>query len=1035
MHCLVRVRRSRTGLVRPIALRRAADVRGPALGLVVLLLLSAAVLPVDLHPATAPRLEAPSPPALEPTAAPVRAWLAAPTLAHAPLSPAPLGSGGVTVTGTTVLAGIGVGINPTTATVDTATDNVYVTNFGGLWPYGNSVSVINGTNNSRILDIAAGDDPIDSTYDAQNGNVYVMNYGITLNVSVLHGTRSIGSLGGLTNTHAGVYDPSTQEVYIAEWGTDNVTLTSGTQSITSLPAGSRPTTMLYDPSNHDVYAMNYGGDNLTVYNAHKVVANVVVGDNPLQSAYDSSNGWIYVPNSGSGNVSVVNGTKVVGSVYLSGLPFSATYDPANQLIYVPNSGTNTVDILRGTSLVANVSVGTDPRYAAYDGASGLVYVNCWTSDDVVVFNGTSIVATIGVGLQPYDLTYDPLDQEVFVTNYNSNNVTAIGDFPHSYPVTFTESGLPISTLWGIQIGATSYTTNTSSITIVEPNGSYSYGALQVPNYATNGTGNFTVSGAAVSVSVTYVRAYPVTFQESGLPAGANWTVSVLGDSNTSFGSSMVFWEANGTIAYFVSPVPNYSTSSNGSFRLSGSPLTVPVVFRKVLFPVDFHEVGLASPFVWSVTLLPNDQLSSDLPDLGVNLPNGTYNYTVQPVPSYASNATAGVLNLTVQGAPVTVTISFRPQFSLLFQESGLPSGTLWTVNVAQLSNATKGTSLGFLLTNGTYNWTLTPIAGYTTSWTGSVTIDGSALDVPIDFSPYTYLANFTESGLAAGTTWYLTVGGMTYQSSRSLLSVPEPNGSYAYSLVPLSGYRTPPPGRIAIDAAGIAVSITWVPVTFPVRFYEVGLGTGDLWGVNGSFGLTESRNASITLPFMNGSYTVAILPVAGFVSNRSVTFTVDGGALDVPVVYTPFTYPVTFVESGLPGGANWSIEIGSSNWSSTAPTLVAALPNGSYIFGASAGSGYRAPPQGEFAVNGAPLTVNLSFAPAASPTFLGLPLLEGVGLLGVALLVLVVGLLLIGLRARRRARDRAPDDAGEGTAEEPEPPPSDEPPEPFEEPP
>ncbi len=74
-----------------------------------------------------------------------------------------------------------------------------------------------------------------------------------------------------------------------------------------------------------------------------------------------------------------------------------------------------------------------------------------------------------------------------------------------------------------------------------------------------------------------------------------------------------------------------------------------------LYSVSFMETGLPPGTSWSITL-NGVNTSSTTSSITLLLPNGTYQYQVQPVSGYVTNITRG--NLTVSG-PVTIGISFK----------------------------------------------------------------------------------------------------------------------------------------------------------------------------------------------------------------------------------------------------------------------------------------------------------------------------------------------------------------------------------------
>ncbi len=133
-----------------------------------------------------------------------------------------------------------------------------------------------------------------------------------------------------------------------------------------------------------------------------------------------------------------------------------------------------------------------------------------------------------------------------------------------------------------------------------------------------------------------------------------------------------------------------------------------------------------------------------------------------------------------------------------------------------------------------------------------------------------------------------------------------------------------------------------------VTFVENGLPPGFTWSI--SLGGLEEITALSTLTFFepNGSYSLEIGPTPGF--NHTLTpspVTVDGTDLTETVTFAPFTYAISFIESGLKSGTDWSIRIrglyvSSLNITSSSrtQTISFSLPNGSYLYEALPAHGY-----------------------------------------------------------------------------------------------
>jgi len=83
----------------------------------------------------------------------------------------------------------------------------------------------------------------------------------------------------------------------------------------------------------------------------------------------------------------------------------------------------------------------------------------------------------------------------------------------------------------------------------------------------------------LTVSLIPPTNYSVTFAETGLPSGTNWSVSMGGVQHSSSDTSIVFMDPNGAYQYTVVAVPGYAASpSSGSATVSGKAVTIVIQF-------------------------------------------------------------------------------------------------------------------------------------------------------------------------------------------------------------------------------------------------------------------------------------------------------------------------------------------------------------------------------------------------------------------------------------------------------------------------
>jgi hypothetical protein len=554
-------------------------------------------------------------------------------------------------------------------------------------------------------------------------------------------------------------------------------------------------------------------------------------------------------------------------------------------------------------------------------------------------------------------------------------------FSAAYTVTFTETGLPVSTRWYVnitgQLSLTAVTTATAkTITATLPNGTYSFTAATVNKlYAPSYTPSFTVNGAALGVPVTFaVFTYSATFTETGLPGG-NWNVTANSvTQSAAAGSPIVYHYSNGTfVSYTVGVFQGYTASpSGGNFTINGAPFSQLITFSRVTYSVSFTESGLPVGDEWYVNITSGPSLSGTgaTTTLSTNLANGTYTYTVATndktyAPSYTPH-------FTVNGAPVSESVTFAPfTYAVSFKETGLPSGTSWSVTVGAVTHSSvTSTITGFQEANGSYSYTAMVNTNMGAA-AGSFSVHGVALTVTVPF----YKVNFTVSGLPAGTTWTVTTDGMT-RSASAPTAIPfyMGDGNYTYQVGSVPGYHTVQHGTYTVTSTAITIHSTYAPTTYTVKFTETGLTSGwhTTWCVTYNTTTTCSTGSSIAFTgIRNGSsYTYSIGHVANYSLDGSYTGsgTISGGGgqgqvvLTVPVHFVLVKYTVTFTETGLPSHGSWQVTMNGKTTVSTGNKITFSESNGTYAFTiVSAGHSETSIPTSPLTVSGAAVPVAVTF--------------------------------------------------------------------------
>ncbi|MCI4368791.1 MAG: hypothetical protein L3K09_04430 [Thermoplasmata archaeon] len=354
-------------------------------------------------------------------------------------------------------------------------------------------------------------------------------------------------------------------------------------------------------------------------------------------------------------------------------------------------------------------------------------------------------------------------------------------------------------------------------------------------------------------------------------------------------------------------------------------------------------------------------------------------------------------------------------FTVVFLETGLPSGTNWTVTLPAVGPysrvmASNTSTIVFDLPNGSYHYTVGVAYGYHPNWgQGLVPVNGSGRNVSLVFTAGAlYSVTFGEIGLFPGPPFAgfnLTIfnanqtpigfpGYNVTTRSPSTLGFSEPNGSYSYRVWSAYGQTaSPASGNLSVDGSNLSVLVVFTLLSgfYNVTFRQSGLPSGIVWAVD----LTDRApgtgifptSSTVAMLHPNGSFHYAVgsvdssgafLPwgADGFPANPpSGTVTVNGSNVTVLTVFGTLTnsssYTVTFAETGLALGTNWSVDLGGTVNSSVSAELTFRMFSGSYGYLVGAVNGYSLSGSagGILSVNGAAVKISVAFQPTSSGLF------------------------------------------------------------------
>ena len=549
-------------------------------------------------------------------------------------------------------------------------------------------------------------------------------------------------------------------------------------------------------------------------------------------------------------------------------------------------------------------------------ASSMFFSSSW--------NGHDFLLSGEEGGLPLLSIYNPVSREVdnFVTdNSNINLITAASNSPFTFivsgfqglfkPQFFMINAIPTASV-EIASDSPGFSIALSGMSIYSPDKN-----ITVPLLSGNTTilvwkgdiiKNYSLHLSPFESSIIYpkflptVRYYNVMINESGLPKGTLWSLNFNGTNYSSTNNSILLEEKNGTYDYYINSADGYTPSpAHGEINVDGKNVVVLIAFEPKLsyFSIIFTESGLPSGTFWSITL-NNMTKSSTNTTIIYNEPNGSYSYSARAIAGYRTANYSGFL--TVSGNSIKENITWSViLYPMTIKENGIPNGTQWSVTLTgtafngQYINVTLSSTnntITFNEPNGTYSYTIAISNNEYApkEYSGSFVINGASITESITFNMVTYKITFTESGLSSGNTWYVTLNGTTKSSSNNTIIFNEPNGSYAYSIQGISGYRTTSySGTIIVNGNSINENITWSVILYPMTIKENGIPNGTQWSVtltgtafNGQYiNVTlSSTNNTIIFNEPNGTYSYALhLPSGYTTTNQKGSITVSGQSL------------------------------------------------------------------------------------------------------------------------------------------------------------
>ena len=252
------------------------------------------------------------------------------------------------------------------------------------------------------------------------------------------------------------------------------------------------------------------------------------------------------------------------------------------------------------------------------------------------FSCLNIISKFSYNITTSNRTYKPSPPSgSFTYAHNPYVFEAVSFLKVSYPVTFSETGLPTGYSWNLAFNGVELALSNRSYTFNATNNTYVYSASS-KNYG-NLSGSVIVNGSSQSINLSFVlQTYFVTFSESCLPNGTIWYLNLSdGQTLSSTACNISFYEPNGTYIYSITTsnhICRYSANL-GFFTVKGRSVSESVRFSRIMYSITIIESGLPSGSTWYVDITGNNGTVYDSGAISGSsysfpLTNGTYSYTV-----------------------------------------------------------------------------------------------------------------------------------------------------------------------------------------------------------------------------------------------------------------------------------------------------------------------------------------------------------------------------------------------------------------------
>jgi YVTN family beta-propeller protein len=399
-----------------------------------------------------------------------------------------------------------------------------------------------------------------------------------------------------------------------------------------------------------------------------------------------------------------------------------------------------------------ISVGSNPQGMILDSSNGLIYIANWGSHNITIVNSktNTVVDTINnLPSNPREFAIDTLTNELLVTDVgipaqgvDGCYVTVIDLSNNSIVQNINLGGAP----WGI-----AFDPHNGLVYVSDVN----EGLIVLESYYNSSSGEYNfINSQTLSVGF-----WPETVLYD--PLSYNIYVAVTGPGPCP-GSTNYIAVVDTTNESVIADVPVIGNPEALAFG-SQNNYVYAGVFENQIFVIN----GINNTVIKTINVCTGDYLeyvpqgNFILTDNNstVDVLGATNGQLIEEIP--AISGAWGILYDQLNGYLYvansnTNKISFKiftntsfKLFPVKFKESGLPSGTSWSVTLNGITESSTSSNITFTEPNGTYTYTVSNVSGYSISQSsGSIIVNGNNVSQEILFNPKVEINVLSEySGL------------------------------------------------------------------------------------------------------------------------------------------------------------------------------------------------------------------------------------------------------------------------------------------------